>query len=55
MRNLTPNTEYEVYVTALTDKGESPPAETLTVWTEAAYPAYVEVSESGRKIVDYRK
>lgn len=43
LHDLQPNTEYEIYVTALTDQGESLPAETLSVWTDAAYPAYVEV------------
>ena len=44
LENLTPNTQYVIYVTATTDKGESRPSETLLAWTDPAYPAFVEVS-----------
>lgn len=40
---LSPNTQYIVYVTAITDKGSSMPSETLIAWTDPAYPAFVEV------------
>lgn len=40
---LSPNTQYIVYVTAVTDKGSSMPSETLIAWTDPAYPAFVEV------------
>ncbi|MPC35669.1 Myomesin-1 [Portunus trituberculatus] len=42
LENLTPNTQYVIYVTATTDKGESRPSETLLAWTDPAYPAFVE-------------
>ncbi|XP_050727678.1 Ig-like and fibronectin type-III domain-containing protein 1 isoform X2 [Eriocheir sinensis] len=42
LENLTPNTQYVIYVTAVNDKGESRPSETLLAWTDPAYPAFVE-------------
>ncbi|GAB6027715.1 hypothetical protein CHUAL_001951 [Chamberlinius hualienensis] len=42
LNELTPNTKYEIYTTALTDKGESPPGELIEAWTDVALPAYVE-------------
>lgn len=43
IENLNPNTQYIVYVTAISKKGESLPSETLIAWTDPAYPAFVEV------------
>ncbi|KAL1497939.1 hypothetical protein ABEB36_008819 [Hypothenemus hampei] len=40
--DLSPNTQYIVYVEAITDKGVSMPSETLVAWTDPAYPAFVE-------------
>ncbi|CAH0563601.1 unnamed protein product [Brassicogethes aeneus] len=40
--DLSPNTQYILYVTALTGKGASKPSETLIAWTDPAYPAFVE-------------
>ncbi|KAJ8939828.1 hypothetical protein NQ318_013047 [Aromia moschata] len=40
--SLNPNTQYIVYVQAVTDKGVSMPSETLIAWTDPAYPAFVE-------------
>ncbi|XP_043210323.1 Ig-like and fibronectin type-III domain-containing protein 1, partial [Amphibalanus amphitrite] len=40
---LTPNSQYSVFVTALSGLGESRPSETLQMWTSPAYPAYVEL------------
>ncbi|XP_045478484.1 Ig-like and fibronectin type-III domain-containing protein 2 [Harmonia axyridis] len=40
--SLEPNTQYIVYVKAMTDKGASMPSETLIAWTDPAYPAVVE-------------
>ncbi|KAJ3623708.1 hypothetical protein MTP99_017378 [Tenebrio molitor] len=40
--NLNPNTQYIIYVTAITEKGASMPSETLIAWTDPAYPAFVE-------------
>ncbi|KAG5899208.1 hypothetical protein JTB14_034466 [Gonioctena quinquepunctata] len=40
--NLKPNTQYIVYIQAVTDKGVSMPSETLIAWTDPAYPAFVE-------------
>ncbi|XP_044737933.1 Ig-like and fibronectin type-III domain-containing protein 1 isoform X2 [Chrysoperla carnea] len=39
---LHPNTQYIVFVTAITEKGQSLESETLIVWTDPAYPAFVE-------------
>ena len=43
IEGLNPNTQYIVYVTAISEKGESLPSETLIAWTDPAYPAFVEV------------
>lgn len=43
---LNPNTQYIVFVTAISKKGESSPSETLIAWTDPAYPAFVEVRGS---------
>lgn len=40
--NLRQNTQYIVYVSAVSKRGASPPSETLVVWTDPAYPAFVE-------------
>ncbi|KAK9885477.1 hypothetical protein WA026_010969 [Henosepilachna vigintioctopunctata] len=40
--SLEPNTQYIVFVKALTEKGSSMPSETLIAWTDPAYPAFVE-------------
>ncbi|XP_039279825.1 Ig-like and fibronectin type-III domain-containing protein 2 [Nilaparvata lugens] len=42
LKNLTPNTQYIIYVIALSKKGASLPSETLIAWTDPAYPAFVE-------------
>ncbi|XP_075234927.1 Ig-like and fibronectin type-III domain-containing protein 1 [Lycorma delicatula] len=42
LENLHPNTQYIVYVTAVSKKGVSLPSETLIAWTDPAYPAFVE-------------
>lgn len=42
IENLTPNTQYIVFVTAHGKKGTSRPSETLIAWTDPAYPAFVE-------------
>lgn len=43
IEGLNPNTQYIVYVTAISKKGQSLPSETLIAWTDPAYPAFVEV------------
>lgn len=43
LERLNPNTQYIVYVKAISKKGESLPSETLIAWTDPAYPAFVEV------------
>lgn len=43
IEGLRPNTQYIVYVTAISKKGQSLPSETLIAWTDPAYPAFVEV------------
>lgn len=43
IEGLNPNTQYIVYVTAISGKGQSLPSETLIAWTDPAYPAFVEV------------
>ncbi|KAK9739714.1 Fibronectin type III domain [Popillia japonica] len=42
LENLNPNTQYIVYVKAISKKGASLPSETLIAWTDPAYPAFVE-------------
>lgn len=39
---LKPNSQYIVYVTAVNNKGESPPSETLIAWTDPAHSPFVE-------------
>lgn len=39
---LSPNTQYIVYVEAVSNSGKSLPSETLVAWTDPAYPAFVE-------------
>jgi hypothetical protein len=46
---LKPNAQYIVYVTAVTEKGESQPSETLIAWTDPAHSPFVEV----RRIFNY--
>ena len=47
LTELTPNTQYSLYSTALIirnkTKIESSPSETLIAWTDPAFPAFVEV------------
>lgn len=56
IENLKPNTQYIVYVTAVSAKGESAPSETLIAWTDPAYPAFVEVNmrSLGRVVITPR-
>ncbi|XP_050504317.1 Ig-like and fibronectin type-III domain-containing protein 2 isoform X1 [Diabrotica virgifera virgifera] len=42
LNNLNPNTQYIVYIQAVSEKGVSMPSETLIAWTDPAYPAFVE-------------
>lgn len=42
--NLQPNTQYIIYVVAISKKGPSVASETLIAWTDPAYPAFVEVA-----------
>ncbi|KAK7792924.1 hypothetical protein R5R35_008001 [Gryllus longicercus] len=42
LETLLPNTQYIVYVVAVSQKGASLPSETLIAWTDPAYPAFVE-------------
>lgn len=46
LNNLTPNSQYIVYVVAQTRLGASLPSETLVAWTEPALSAFVDVSTS---------
>lgn len=41
--NLSPNSQYIVYIVAVAKNGNSLPSETLIAWTDPAYPAFVEV------------
>lgn len=50
LNNLKPNSQYVVYVVAVTSVGASLPSETLVAWTEPALSAFVDVSTS-RKII----
>ncbi|XP_037084356.1 Ig-like and fibronectin type-III domain-containing protein 1 [Pollicipes pollicipes] len=43
LQELQPNSQYIVFITALSGTGESRPSETLQLWTRPAYPAYVEL------------
>nr|CAD7440282.1 unnamed protein product [Timema bartmani] len=43
VEGLSPNTQYIIYVTAVSKNGQSLPSETLIAWTDPAYPAFVEV------------
>lgn len=47
LENLTPNTKYIMFVSAVSQVGESLPSETLLAWTEPALPPHVEVSARG--------
>lgn len=40
---LSPNSQYIVYIVAISKNGKSLPSETLIAWTDPAYPAFVEV------------
>jgi hypothetical protein len=42
LKNLTPNSPYVIYMTAIGDKGESEPSETVVTWTEPIVPAFAE-------------
>lgn len=41
--NLSPNSQYIIYIVAMSKNGKSLPSETLIAWTDPAYPAFVEV------------
>lgn len=41
--NLSPNSQYIIYIVAISKNGKSLPSETLIAWTDPAYPAFVEV------------
>ena len=47
LKELSPNTQYSLYLTALVvnngSRIESTPSETLIAWTDPAFPAFVEV------------
>lgn len=43
LEQLTPNTKYIMFVSAVSQAGESLPSETLLAWTEPALPPHVEV------------
>lgn len=53
IEKLKPNTQYIVYVTAISAKGQSAPSETLIAWTDPAYPAFVEVSSYKIQKIDF--
>lgn len=42
---LSPNSQYIVYIVAVSKNGKSLPSETLIAWTDPAYPAFVEVCD----------
>lgn len=44
LENLSPNSQYVVYVVAIAPRGASLPSETLVAWTEPALSAFVDVS-----------
>ncbi len=46
LENLSPNSQYIVYVIAISKNGQSSPSETLIAWTDPAFPAFVEVSDT---------
>jgi len=43
VENLSPNSQYIIYIVAMSKNGKSLPSETLIAWTDPAYPAFVEV------------
>jgi Fibronectin type III domain len=54
LENLKPNTQYQVEIVAICDKGSSLPSETMLLWTDPALPAIVEVgtySKSSFKVM----
>ncbi|XP_050529397.1 Ig-like and fibronectin type-III domain-containing protein 1 isoform X2 [Daktulosphaira vitifoliae] len=42
LEDLSPNSQYIIYVIATSKNGNSLPSETLIAWTDPAYPAFVE-------------
>eukprot|EP00102_Acyrthosiphon_pisum_P023276 XP_016660486.1 PREDICTED: Ig-like and fibronectin type-III domain-containing protein 2 [Acyrthosiphon pisum] len=42
VENLSPNSQYIIYIVAMSKNGKSLPSETLIAWTDPAYPAFVE-------------
>jgi hypothetical protein len=53
IEGLNPNTQYIVYVTAISEKGQSLPSETLIAWTDPAYPAFVEVRLKSKYLLSF--
>nr|CAD7399847.1 unnamed protein product [Timema cristinae] len=53
VEGLSPNTQYIIYVTAVSKNGQSLPSETLIAWTDPAYPAFVEVQILQRARPDF--
>lgn len=60
MNNLTASSQFIIYATALNEKGESRPSETLVAWTDPAFEPIVEtpiihplniVLEGGRCVI----
>lgn len=45
LENLSPNSQYIIYVIAISKNGQSASSETLIAWTDPAFPAYVDVSK----------
>lgn len=43
IEGLSPNSQYIVYVVAISKAGPSLASETLVAWTDPAFPAFVEV------------
>ena len=46
IEGLSPNSQYIVYVIAISKAGPSLASETLIAWTDPAFPAFVEVFET---------
>ncbi|XKL66935.1 hypothetical protein PGB90_010355 [Kerria lacca] len=42
LENLSPNSQYIIYVIAISKNGQSASSETLIAWTDPAFPAYVD-------------
>ena len=50
LENLSPNSQYIIYVLAFTSSKQSLPSETLVAWTDPAFPAFVEVRETEKPL-----